>query len=278
MKLKNNKFKQRLNNKEFLIMDHRGFWGGNIIQNTREASILSYRAGADVVEIDVCRTRDGVYYLFHDGNELGLLGQDKHFSEWTSEEIDSTSALNTTNSKSGYYIEKLEDYLEWLPEDKLINIDRAWPYYNDTKFFEILMESKKTDQIFLKSPVKEEYLELLNSVDFEISYIPIVKKKGDFEKVLEYKNIHTIGLEVIAPTRKHELFDPEKIKALNEEGYIVIGNAINLGPDHLLFSDYIDDAALIDGPDEIWGEMVKLGINMIRTDWPNFIANYRDRE
>src|SRR5699024_217133 len=111
-----NKFVDELKRKKYLIMDHRGFWGGNIIQNTRGAAMLSFMAGADIVEVDVCRTIDGEYYLFHDGNEKVLLGEDKHFSKWTSEEINSISVINTTNEPSGYYVEKLEDFLEWLPE------------------------------------------------------------------------------------------------------------------------------------------------------------------
>lgn len=278
MILGKNKFKELLNEKEFLIMDHRAFWGGNIIQNSQMASILSYRAGADVVEVDVCRTADGVYYLFHDGNEEVLLGQDKHFTKWYSTEVDATSVKNTTNDDSGYYIEKLEDYLDWLPEGKLINVDRAWPYFEDEKFINMLAASKKTDQMFLKSPVETKYLELLNDITLDILYIPIIKKKADFDKVLEYKNINTIGFEIIAPTENHELFDATWINKLKEDGYITIANAINLGPDHPLFADLTDDNALINNPDEVWGRMLDMGINMIQTDWPNFLNDYRNQK
>lgn len=274
----NSNFTNKLKEQGFLIIAHRGTWGGNIIQNTREASILSYVSGADVVEIDVSRTKDGEYYLFHDGNELNLLGKDKHFSEWSSEEIDSTQVINTTLTPSGYYLEKLEEYLEWLPAGKLINIDRAWQYFDDPKFFEILQESNKTDQVFLKSPVEEKYLDIIEQKASKIPYMPIIKEKEEFETVLEYENINLIGLEVLAPSKAHELYNKEWLVELNNQGFIVLGNAIYLGPSQPLFSNLTDDSALFDtSVNNAWGQMLDMGVNMIQTDWPLFLNQYRSK-
>ncbi|AMB98718.1 hypothetical protein AWM75_01325 [Aerococcus urinaehominis] len=107
-----NAFNSLLNHRDFLIIAHRGFWGGNIIQNTRQAAILAKRAGADVVEVDVCRSQDGVYYLFHNGHENQLLGLgNQDFSQFTSGEIDQASFLNSVEATSGYYCERLADFL-----------------------------------------------------------------------------------------------------------------------------------------------------------------------
>ena len=83
-----NIIKQTKDDKKFLIMAHRGFWGGNVIQNTRQAAITAKKAGADIIEVDVCRSADGVYYLFHKLVVRMLLDVDKEFEEVTSEEID----------------------------------------------------------------------------------------------------------------------------------------------------------------------------------------------
>lgn len=273
--LMENKFREVLKYKKFMIMDHRGFWGGNIIQNTRKAAMLSYMAGADIVEIDVCRTSDGEYYLFHDGNEKVLLGEDRHFSKWTSEEIDSTSVINTTLTPSGYYVEKLKYFLEWLPEGKLINIDRSWFYFDDLNYINILRNSNKIDQMFLKSPVEEKYLEELNKLDFKVPFIPIVKKKEDLDTVLKYKNINTIGVEVIANSENHELFDCEWLLDLENKGYIILANSINLGVGYPLFANLTDDQALTETSTDPWGKMLDMGVNAIQTDWPNFLAEYR---
>lgn len=72
----------------FYIIAHRGLWGGNIIQNTREAAELSIRAGADIIEIDICKSKDGVYYLFHNGMEKYLLGTEEPLQNITSKTID----------------------------------------------------------------------------------------------------------------------------------------------------------------------------------------------
>lgn len=86
--------------------------GGNIIQNTRKSVELAHWAGADRAEIDVCRSKDGIYYLFHNGNEERLLNLPKDFHDLTLDEIESAEYLNYLGGLSGYRVERLIDFLE----------------------------------------------------------------------------------------------------------------------------------------------------------------------
>lgn len=122
----------------FLIMAHRGFRGGNIIENTRQSTQLAFMAGADIIELDVCRSKDHIYYLFHSTQEAQLLGLDRHFHDLYSDEIEAVYQRNSIGLESNYKVERLEDYLAWFPKDKMINIDRSWWYWDDPQFFEIL--------------------------------------------------------------------------------------------------------------------------------------------
>src|SRR5699024_7689259 len=112
-------FHTKVAEKPFLIMAHRGTWGGNVIENTRQAAELAVRSGADIVELDVCRSVDGVFYLYHDGSEAQLLGIDNTFMELTSDDIDETVYRNSLGVSSGYQVEKLADFLAWLPNNYL---------------------------------------------------------------------------------------------------------------------------------------------------------------
>lgn len=66
--MKNSILEEKLLKNKLLIACHRGFYGANIIQNTIESSKLALKSGADIVEIDICKSKDGKYYIFHDGN------------------------------------------------------------------------------------------------------------------------------------------------------------------------------------------------------------------
>ena len=52
-----------------LIVFHRGAKGASIAENTAKSIHIANLLGADIVEIDVVRSIDGDYFLFHDGEE-----------------------------------------------------------------------------------------------------------------------------------------------------------------------------------------------------------------
>ena len=56
-------------------------------------------------------------------------------------------------------------------------------------------------------------------------------------------------------------------------------NAITLSglKEHVLYGGLDDDMALMQSKDAAWGEMLRKGINVIQTDWPVQLKQYRDR-
>lgn len=270
-----NLFTERLNEKMFLILSHRGFWGGNVIENTRIACQLAYRAGADIAEVDVCRSSDGEYYLFHNGNESKLLDKRADFSELDAATIDSISLLNSLGNTSGYKVEKLVDFLSWLPAGKLVNIDRSWDYWEDDAFFHLLSASQKSEQLLLKSPVKKAYLSQLNARHPRISYMPIITSQEEYEIVLNYPRIQMIGVEIIVPHQQSDLLDSTWLSGLAEKGFMIVANAEKLGESFALFNGLDDDVALVNGFSTGWGQILTSGANTIQTDWPNFLNDFR---
>lgn len=272
--MKGDLFKEKLRQNIFLIMAHRGFWGGNIIENSKESAQLAYKAGADIVEVDVCRTIDGKYYLFHDGNEPKLLNRKENFRELSSQEVDSSNVYNSIGSISGYKINTLMQFLEWLPENRLVNLDRSWDYWNDPGFFQILSDSGKQDQLVLKSPVAKEYLAHFAQHGKGYAYIPIVKSREEFEYVRSYRNVRTIGLEVVISNWENELLEPAFLEQVRRDGLFLVANAENLGSAFNLFAGQSDDVALFQDGD--WHAFVRAGMDVIQTDWPPFLYQYRE--
>lgn len=264
--------------RHMIIMTHRGFWGGNIIQNTRQAAQLAMKAGSDIIEIDVCRSKDGKYYLFHNGNEQTLLGVDKDFSELSSSEIDALPLYNSVGSPSGYRVEYLEDFLHWLPKGYVINIDRSWFYWDDVEFFNLLNRSGKVDQLIIKSPAKEECLSALNEINIPLSYVPIVYNQADVSRVKEYTDIQIVGVELIVDhLNEHELLNNQWLSQLTKNKWLIIANSEHLGERFRLFDQLNDSEAVLANEEKVWGKMQELGINVIQTDWPNFLDAYRQQ-
>lgn len=267
-------FQAKLEQFPFLIMSHRGFWGGNIIENTIQSAQVAFQAGADIVEVDVCRTADQQYYLFHDGNEQRLLGRSENFNQLTADEVNISDVFNSIGNKSGYAINTLAEFLSWLPSDALVNLDRTWNYWGDTVFFQLLEQSGKKEQIVLKSPVKKAYLDLFAQNGAGYAYIPIIKSIPEFELVQTYSAIRTIGVELVVTELESDLLNQEWLSNLKEEGFITVANAENLGEKFRLFGGLSDDVVLFQGQD--WTSFTRLGINVIQTDWPSFLLTYRE--
>lgn len=268
-------FSKRLASKGFLIMSHRGLWGGNIIENTIESAVLAFKAGADIVEVDICRTTDGDYYLFHDGNEPSLLGRNENFKTLSTKEVEENDVYNSIGSVSGYKINTLSQFLDWLPEGQLVNIDRSWDYWDDSHFFDLLKQSGKSNQLVLKSPVDDDVLRLFSQNGKGFYYIPITKTVEEYERVASYADIQMIGAELIVEQLNSELLDTHWLNKVKEKGQFTVANAENLGESFHLFAGLSDDTALFE--DGHWDSFLKAGIDVIQTDWPMFLNDYREQ-
>ena len=57
-----------------LVCAHRGVSGGNIPCNTLAAYKAALLQGADIIELDVTKSADGEFFVFHPGMEPAHLG------------------------------------------------------------------------------------------------------------------------------------------------------------------------------------------------------------
>ena len=73
---------------------HRGVNGANIPCNTLAAYRIAVDQGADVVEIDVTKSLDGEFFVFHPYMEPVYLKCGKLIPKMTAEEVRNTPLLN----------------------------------------------------------------------------------------------------------------------------------------------------------------------------------------
>lgn len=272
----NSLLNQKLDKHGFLIAVHRGSSGGNIIENTIHAMKAAIQRKGDIVEIDVSKSTDGVFYLFHDGAERRLLDESMNIKTMDSKKINSLCYINGIGEKTKYKVERLVDVLSYLKGDVLVNIDRSWDYWSD--LLPLLDKQDMLNQILLKSPVKDKLLTILNEHENKYMYMPIIHTQEDIDMVLEYPNINVVGMELIANSKSHPLFKDEIILRLINKNLFVWANAINLNDEIHLFADLDDTISVIDHPDLGWGQLIEKQIGIIQTDWPDLLADYRNQK
>lgn len=264
---------KKFDKNKVLIAVHRGSPGGNIIENTIPSYYNALKLGGDMFEMDVIKSTDGVLYTFHDGTEKRNLGEDDNIKTMSSEKIDSLYYFNNIGAKSKFKVENFEEVVKEFKNGELYNIDRAWDIFPEV--CEILEKHNILGQAILKSPVKKEVLEFFNNHEVKHLFMPIVYSIEEIETVLSYENINVVGLELIAQDTECELFKDEVIKQLKEKNLFMWANSITLDDETKLFGGLDDNISIIESPDKGWGKLIEKGLNVIQTDWPSLLREYR---
>lgn len=262
----------RLAAKAPLIAVHRGSGGGSIAENTAPAVTAALAQGADIVEIDVIASTDGDYFLFHNGYEAMHFGLDRDIRELSTAQMEQLHYTWQAEADPPYGMARLDDVLRQFP-GTILNVDRSWWYWDD--LLDHLTGFGVTDQLLLKAPVEQEALELLADHPEPFPFLPIVKSPEEVEQVLAIGEINTVAMELLAQTPEDPFADPAYIQSLRERGIAVYLNALNLSNRVPLFCGWDDEASVLSHPDEGWGRLIALGADIVQTDWPALLRDYR---
>ena len=234
---KNKELQEAVCRKKVLIAAHRGTCGGSVVQNT----ILSYQNallhGADMIEVDVSMTIDGVFFAFHNGEEPAELGIRRDIREMTAAEVESKKTLNSLQEYVGQRVERLDTVLERFRGKCFINIDRSWFYWE--KIIPFLKAKEMDTQILLKSGVHERLLSELATSGTGLMYMPIVKTMEEWETVTKY-DVNVAAAELIFSDLNGPFTDPAFLKELTDEGILPWVNVIRLN-DEIVLSGGLDD-------------------------------------
>ena len=274
----NEKLNARFAQYKTLIAAHRGSWHGNIMQNTLSAMRAAVRMGADILETDTTATKDGVVYALHDGAEPVLLGLPRNAMRLNSETVEHYPMLNALGVPTRQHVERLETLLGGLTHGELINIDRTW------RAGGLVLPILDTlphmlQQALIKAPLREkQILEQLSEHPNKYMFMPICYSLADVEAALAYDGLNMVGVELIAPTPESELFQDEAIAWIHSRGLFCFVNALvitDADPDEELYGGLDDNLSVIQDPALGWGRLMDKGIDVIQTDWPSILRDYR---
>ena len=256
----------------FVIAAHRGTPRGDIRENTLNSVLATKQVNADIAEIDVIRSTDGEYFAFHDGTEMARLRITDDILSKTAAELDE---LRYTEYPGAYYgnVERVAHILSNAP-DILINIDRSWRYWG-SGFLDWLDQFHLESKLILKCPVTGGFQQALHDHDVKYMFMGMIQNPDELDLFVDDEQINTVGVELVATTEDTPLADPAIFNRINELGLYTFVNALDLGNGYCGLKGMDDTRSILEGPQAGWGALLALGADVIQTDWPEKLDEYR---
>lgn len=255
-----------------IVAAHRGAAGGNIPCNTRVAYETALVQGADMIEVDLNRSSDGVLLIFHPGMEKIHLRSNVKLPEMTYEEIKKLRYVNFDSVPTQFGVMTFDELLEAFRGRCYINVDKFWD--NPAEIYNAIKRHNMLDQIVVKSALKDNVIRVLEEIAPDVAFLPIVKNEFPEHEELMKKNINYIGAEVLFKTEDVEVASPEFIERMHRDGKLVWANAIIYNCKEQLSAEHSDDTALSDSMDKGWGWLADRGYDFIQTDWTQMMIDY----
>lgn len=289
-----------------LVAAHRGTFGGAVVQNT----ILSYKNailhGADIIEMDVAKSRDGVLYVHHFGTEKQVFGQDIDIRKMDAKDIDALISVNAIGIPSDGSLYRLDDVLEEFRGKCYINIDHAW--FNWEAIVKALKRHEMSQQIIIKSHVDDRLSASYKELGGDMMYMPILKRSADY--IGEFQQVEKFDLPIVAA--EVLMMDPLGVQNapallnyLHEHNYLGWVNTLTMTdkipsvmlnqiPEEMKNSPEIkgmqqmieqgmrasfcygfdDNTAMDIGFDATYGKLIDMGFDVLQTDWPALVSGY----
>lgn len=249
-----------------ILTAHRGVSGGNIPCNTLAAFQAALLQKADMIELDVGRSRDGTLYIFHEGCEKVQLGTDKKLGEMTDAQIRELRYLNADATPTEHRVNTFDEAFEFLKGKCYINVDKFTLYPEDIT--RALKRHGMMDQAVVKSPAEKMQLDVIESLAPQMPYIVIIKEEDQVTGQIEKRNVNFVGVETVFEREESPVGTDAYREEIHRRGLLLWGNGIVFNYKRVLSAGHSDDVSVTGRPQDGWGWLAEKGFDIIQTDWP----------
>jgi len=256
----------------FIIAAHRGTGAGNIPCNTLPAYEMALRSGADMIEIDVEMSVDGVLYIFHPRMERAHLGIDTFIKDMTSEEVRELRYRNFDNALTQFPVNTFDEIMEAFKGRCFINVDKFWGHPEE--IYRAIKRHGVEDQVIVKSPINDDVLSVLKDVAPDLAFMPVVSSVHPMHKELMASDINYVGAEVLFYSDDDEVASESFIDMMHKDGKLLWVNPIIYNYKKQIVAGHSDDRAICGDPDGSWGWLAARGYDILQTDWVAPLKNY----
>ncbi|MBR5113624.1 MAG: glycerophosphodiester phosphodiesterase family protein, partial [Clostridia bacterium] len=240
-----------------LICAHRGFSGADIPCNSMAAFRAAVMSGADMIELDVTKSIDGKYFVFHPGMEHAHLRKKKLISTMRSDKVRKLHFVNQDDCPTDFGINTLEEVFDYLRGKCYINVDKYWT--DIPGITECIRKCGVEKQVVVKTAIKDRYIKELLKYAPDLMFMPIVRHKDDITDDLIAKGINCIGAEVLFERDDEPVASSEYIQSMHDKGLVVFGNAIVYNKNDVIAAGHSDDNSFVISPDYGWGWLIDKG-------------------
>lgn len=254
---------------------HRGVCGANVPCNSIAAYKIALSQGADVVEIDVSKSKDGEYFVFHPWMEPQFL-KSKYLWELTAEEIKGLRLLNQDGVPTVYGVPTLEEVLLLLKDKVYINVDKFWTDVEGIS--NIIRQCGVEKQVIVKTHIEEKSLDEVEKFAPDFMFMPMAWNEDTVTEKLKSRNINQIGVEVLFGKDDLPCISDEYIEKMHKDGYLIWTNSIIYNDAEIINGGHSDDYSLHTSPDGGWGWLIDKNVDFIQTDWLLMLKCYMENK
>lgn len=259
-----------------LIAAHRGIAGGNIPCNSIPAFQGALRQGADIIELDVSRSLDGVLYVFHPGMEPVFLHCDRLISDMHSSEVEKLHLVNQDHTVTEWTAPHLEDVFSLLKGRCFINLDKFWNCPADIAA--LVRKMGMQDQVLIKTSASPENFSRVEEVAPDLPYMVIMREKDEWTDELIKRPMRYVGVEALFTSEGSPICQPAYVQSLRKKNLVAWVNAIVYDYKAVLAAGHTDDISVSVSGDEGWGWLTGRGFNIIQTDWSLMLDRYLQKK
>ncbi len=257
--------------KEVLVVVHRGDWR-NAPENSIKAIENTIKMGADMVEIDIQKTKDGQLVLMHDKTLNRTTNGKGNVSDFTLEEIKKLYLKSGIGIETHHKVPTLEEAMLITKNKILVNIDKGYNHFDEV--YKILERTGTLKQTVVKSGSDYSKITSEKGENFlkQVIFMPVVNldKPIAAAVIKEYtQKLKPVAFELVFNSDTSKIIN--QFSEIKKSGSRVWVNT--LWPS--LNAGHHDDLAVDEGNlKESWDWIIARGVNIIQTDRPAELLNY----
>ncbi|MDE1191328.1 MAG: glycerophosphodiester phosphodiesterase family protein [Arachidicoccus sp.] len=265
-----------------LVGAHRGDWR-DAPENSMNVLQGTLKMGADIMETDVRKTKDGVLVLMHDPTINRTTTGQGSVSNLTWEYLKNVTLREGDGGPTEQHIPMLKDFMLAVKNKPiLINLDKSWDIIAEV--YAVLKETGTVDQAILKGSLPlPELRKKYGSIIDSIHYMPMISSdnyKNDSDSEAYGTNYISGYFNDYRPAGFELQINKESSPVLTQAAPQVTARKVTLWINSLwadLCAGHDDERSLTD-PDANWGWLIKKGANALLTDHPKEMLEYLRRK
>jgi len=263
-----------------MVIAHRSCWQ-SAPENSIQAAKACLNIGVDMLEVDVRLTKDNQLVVMHDETLERTTNGSGNVSDHTLSHIQGLhlrEGAGGDTKLTSFSPPSLEQFLSASKGAILINLDLKESLFEQA--FQLVTKLGMEDQILIKMNAAADSEKLKNaSFVGKVKFMPIIHECTEFyaqynvyctpdlnQSMSSYTEYQPVAFEIVF---EDDDFLKTGVQAARANGARLWANT--------MFEKHSAGRlgkVGLSKPDEVWGELVDMGVNMIQTDYPSELIEY----